>query len=133
MDQTGKKVANQSCSWSAEQRKLIFPRPCWRLRIWFRETGSAVPSRVSLLILHNQAKYGANVRDSSRFPRWFPLSYTNNHYQVSPEFIRSRKCVLTAFTAESPVLWSSRDTSCLRIRCVFIHHYSVLRPAAYRV
>ena len=40
----------QPCSWSAEQRKLIFPCPRSRLRIWPRETGSAVPSRVSLLI-----------------------------------------------------------------------------------
>ena len=28
----------------------MFPCPCSRLRIWSRETGSAVPSRVSLLI-----------------------------------------------------------------------------------
>ena len=28
----------------------IFPRPRSRLRIWSRETGSAVPSRVSLLV-----------------------------------------------------------------------------------
>ena len=41
----------QSCSsWSAEQGKLIFPCPRACLRIWSRETGSAVPSRVSLLI-----------------------------------------------------------------------------------
>ena len=40
----------QSCSWSAEQGKLIFPCPRAGLRIWSRETGSAVPSRVSLLI-----------------------------------------------------------------------------------
>ena len=40
----------QSCSWSAEQRKNIFPCPRSRLRIWSRETGSAVPSRVSLFI-----------------------------------------------------------------------------------
>ena len=39
-----------SCSWSAEQGKWTFPclRAC--LRIWSRETGSAVPSRVSLFI-----------------------------------------------------------------------------------
>ena len=43
-DQPGK-VANP-----AEQRKFIFPRPRSRLKIWSRETGSAVPSRVSLLI-----------------------------------------------------------------------------------
>ena len=36
--------------WSAEQGKLIFPCPRSRLRIWSRETGSAVPSRVSLFI-----------------------------------------------------------------------------------
>ena len=40
----------QSCSWSAEQEKGIFLCPCSRLRIWSRETISAVPSRVSLLI-----------------------------------------------------------------------------------
>ena len=36
--------------WSAEQGKIIFSGPCSRLRIWSRETGSAVPSRVSLLM-----------------------------------------------------------------------------------
>ena len=34
----------------AEQEKIIFPCPRACLRIWSRETGSAVPSRVSLLI-----------------------------------------------------------------------------------
>ena len=48
MDQPGK-VANPG-SWSAKQGKLIFPYLCSCLRIWSRETGSAVPSRVSLLI-----------------------------------------------------------------------------------
>ena len=40
----------QSCSWSAEQGKLTFRCPRSRLRIWSRDTGSAVPSRVSLLV-----------------------------------------------------------------------------------
>ena len=46
-----------SCSWSAEQGKIFFPclHPC--VRIWSRETGLAVPSRVSLLILHTQTAY----------------------------------------------------------------------------
>ena len=44
------KVANQSCSWSAVQEKLIYPCPRSRLRIWSSETGSAVLSRVSLLV-----------------------------------------------------------------------------------
>ena len=40
-----------------------------RLIILPRETGSPVPSRLSPLILNTQAKFGANLRDSSRFPR----------------------------------------------------------------
>ena len=47
------------CSWSAEQGKRIFPCPRSRLKIWSRETGSAVSSRVSLFILHIQAESGA--------------------------------------------------------------------------
>ena len=46
------------CSWSIEQRKLIFPCPRLHLRIWSRETGLAVPSRFSLLILHTHAEAG---------------------------------------------------------------------------
>ena len=44
------RVGCQSWKWSAEQGKSIFPCPRSRLRIWSHETGSAVPSRVSLLI-----------------------------------------------------------------------------------
>ena len=40
----------QSCSWS------VFPCLRSRLRIWSPETGSAIPSRVSPLFLHFQAK-----------------------------------------------------------------------------
>ena len=40
----------QSCSWSAEQGKRLFPCPRPRLGIWSREAGSAVPSRASPLI-----------------------------------------------------------------------------------
>ena len=38
-----------------------------RLRVWSRETRSAVRSRVSLLILQTQAEYGAYSRNSLRF------------------------------------------------------------------
>ena len=48
MDQPGK-VANPARG-SSEQRKGIVPCPRSRLRIWSRETCSAVPSRVSLLM-----------------------------------------------------------------------------------
>ena len=44
------KVANPAPGQLAEQGKIIFPCPRSRLRVWSRETGSAVPSRVSLLI-----------------------------------------------------------------------------------
>ena len=38
---------------------MNFPYPRSRLRIWSRETGSAVPSRVSPLTLYAQAESGA--------------------------------------------------------------------------
>ena len=71
-------------SWTGKMN--IFPCPRSRLRIWSRETGSAVPSRVSLLILHTQAESGAYSRDSSRFPRWrhSPFIYTVNCHRVNP-------------------------------------------------
>ena len=44
-----------------------------RMYVWsYGSTGSAVPSRVSPLILHTQAESGAYSRGSSRFPRWRP-------------------------------------------------------------
>ena len=52
----------------------MFPFPRLRLKIWPRETGSAVPSRGSLLIsIHTQTGSGAYLRDSSRVPRRRPL------------------------------------------------------------
>ena len=83
--------------------KEKFPWPRLRLRIWFRETDLAVPSRVSLLILHTQAESGAYSRNSSRCPRRRPYIFTTTHHRVSPEFIGSRSCVPMAFTAESPL------------------------------
>ena len=84
----------QSCLWSAEQGKWNFPCPRSHLRVWSRKLGSAVPSRVSLLILHTQAESGAYLRDStplSRFPLRFPL--TVMRHRATLEFIRSRNCV----------------------------------------
>ena len=90
----------QSCSWSAEQGKLIFPCHCSRLRIWSRETGLAVPSRVSPFILHTQAKSGAYSRDSSRFPRRRPHIPSTTIESV-PSLSLSRSCVPMALTTES--------------------------------
>ena len=65
-DQPGK-VANPARGQLAEQGKRIIPCPRSRLRIWSRETVSAVPSRVSVLISILQAKSGPCLRDSSEF------------------------------------------------------------------
>ena len=48
MDQPGK-VANPARG-QLNRGKIVFPCPRARLKIWSRETGSAVPPRVSLLI-----------------------------------------------------------------------------------
>ena len=70
----------QSCSWSAaEQGKCIIRCPRSRLRIWSRETGSAVPSRVSLLISILRAESSACLRDSSRVPRRRPFIIDTHH------------------------------------------------------
>ena len=50
-----------------------------RLRMWSRETDSAAPSCVSLLILHTRAEAGAYLRDFSRVPRWRPFIYLDHH------------------------------------------------------
>ena len=74
-----------------------------RLRIWSRETGSAVPSRVSLLIsilrLNLVLIYGIppDFRGGVHL-----FIETVIHHRDSPEFIVSRNCVPMAFTAESP-------------------------------
>ena len=91
----------QSGSWLAEREHVIFP-PYSRLKIWFRETGSGVPSCASLLILHTHGESGAYSRDSSRFSRWRPFIYTAIRRRASSEFIGSRNCVPMAFTAECP-------------------------------
>ena len=59
----------QSCSSSTEQRKRVLPCCRMRLRIWSPDLGSAVPSRVSPLILHTYyAEPGDYSRDFCRFP-----------------------------------------------------------------
>ena len=87
--------------WSSEQGKCVFPVPI-RLRIWYRQTGSAVPSCDSLIILHTKVESCVYSRDFSRFPRRRPFIYTANHHRSVPSFIGSSICVPMAFTAESP-------------------------------
>ena len=104
MDQPGNEGC-QSCSWSAEQGKVIFPCTRSRLRIWSRETGSAVTSRVSLLISKLRLNLVLTYEISPDFAAasiYLFLISTAIRHRVSPEFIGSRNCVPMTFTAESP-------------------------------
>ena len=66
-------VANPARGSQLKQEKCFVSCPRSRLRIWSRETGSAVTSRVSPLILHTEADSGVYSRDS---PTSSPLSVT---------------------------------------------------------
>ena len=72
------------------------------LRIWSRETGSAVPSRVSLLISMLDLNLGLTYGILPEF-RGGVHSFikTTIRHRVSPEFVGSRNCVPMAFPAES--------------------------------
>ena len=99
MDQPGK-VANPARG-QLNRENIIFhcPRAC--LRIWSCETGSAVPSRVSLLI----SIFRLNLVLTYGIPPEFraaSIYETAIRHRTSPEFMGSRKCVPMAFTAESP-------------------------------
>ena len=91
----------QSCSHDQLTREK-FPCPRLRLEIRFRETGLAVPSSVSLLILYTNAESGAYSRNSSQCLQRCPYIFTTIHHRVSHDFIGSRNCVPMAFTAKSP-------------------------------
>ena len=83
------KVANPACD-QLNRKNEYFPVPVLAPRIWFRKTGSAVPSRVSLLILQTtQAVSGAYSRDSCRFPS--PLDFRRLvHFLFKPPQGQSR-------------------------------------------
>ena len=84
MDQPGK-VANPARG-QLNREKLYPPVPCACLRIWSHETGSAVPSRVSLLIsilrLNLVLTYGIPMSSAAA-----SILETAIRHQVSPEFI----------------------------------------------
>ena len=96
--QINRKVANP-----VHMTKKKIPCPRSRLKIWFHETGLAVPSRVSLLILYTNAESGAYSRDCSQCPQRCPHIFTIIHHRASHNFIGPRNCVPMAFTAESPL------------------------------
>ena len=99
MDQPGK-VANPARG--QLNKEYFFPRPYSRLRIWSRETGSAVPSRASLIIFHTQAESGAYSRDSSRFPRRRPfIMYLNRNNTPSGQSRVYRQLMASTSRARS--------------------------------
>ena len=98
--QINRKVANP---FHDQLKRETFLCPRSRLKNRFRETGLAVPSRVSLLILYTNAESGVYSRDSSQCPQRCPYIFTTISHRVSHDFIGSRNCVPMAFTAESPL------------------------------
>ena len=93
MDQPGK-VANPARGQLNRENECFSLSPFAFENLISRDGFSAIPSRVSLFILHNQAGSAVYSQDSSRFPRRPPFIYTVNRHRVSPEFIsRSRNCV----------------------------------------
>ena len=89
-----------------------------RLRIWSRETGLAVLSRVSLLILHTQTEPGAYLRDSSCFPRrrHSPLVYLNRHMPSS----RSRIYQVTQLRTDGVHCRESAETRPVVLKVVSV-------------
>ena len=91
---------------------MNFPCPRSRHRIWSRETGSAVPSRVSPLILHAQAESGAYSR-APLFPSAFRhgvVSTPEKRHRVS----FSQKLRSNGVTTESSLAqghWSHGSSS----------------------
>ena len=81
-DQPGK-VANPARGQLAEQGKLILPCFRSRLRIWSRETDSAVPPRVSLLI----SILRLNLVLTYRIPPGLRGGVHTMHYECSSKYM----------------------------------------------
>ena len=126
-------VANQSCSWSAQQGKLFFTCPRSRLRIWFRETDSAVPPRFSPLIFYTRAESGPYSRDFSRFPRRRPfIMYAANRHRISPEFIGSSHAIAYRWRSlpkgRRRRAGGPQGSSSNRGCCLFRFHHGLILP-----
>ena len=78
MDQPGK-VASPARG-QLNRENDFFPCLRSRLIIWSRETGSTVPSRISLLILHTQAESGALLTG------FLPISAAASIYLSKPPY-----------------------------------------------
>ena len=103
------------CSWSDEQGKRTFPSPRSRVRIWSRETGLAVPSSISLLILHTpQADSGAYSRNSFHFPPRHPFIYLYHHTPSD----QSRVCRVTQLRTNGVHYRQSASTGPVVVKAV---------------
>ena len=80
------------------------PCPRSRLKSWFRETGLAVSSRVSLLILYTNAESDAYSRDSSQYPQRCPYIFTTIHHRISHDFIESPNLRTDGVHCREPVV-----------------------------
>ena len=77
-DQPGKVlIVNPASDQVNVEMNISCPRS--RLRIWSRETGSAVPSRVSLLISIQRLNLVFTYGIPPQFPRRRPFNYLNGH------------------------------------------------------
>ena len=115
------KIAKHSQDQLIAERMNISLSPFLPENFWSRETDLAVPSCVSLLILHTQAQFGACSRDSSSFLRRRSSFYTAIRHRVSPEFIGSYNLMPMTLTAESPSAQgqqSSRSFSSINEFCL---------------
>ena len=95
-------------------RKWKFPCPRLRLRIWSRETGSAVPQPVHP---HTQAESGAYLRDSSRVPRRRPFIYFKPPYAIGS--VPSSFIFHLFFFNLTYSRWTSSLPSCLWSQRIF--------------
>ena len=122
MDQPG-----TVAKWPAEQVKLHIPCPRSRLRTcWSRETGSAVPSRVSPLILHIQAESGAYSRFRDGAHTYILPTAIGSVLSYSGRVIAYRWCLLQRVRRHRV---SSSQGSSRNARCLLRFHHGQLFSA----
>ena len=120
-------------------KMTIFPCPCLRLRNWSRETGSAFPSRVSLIIsmhmlnlvrtLGIPSDFRGGVRllkkklNASKPSDHFPDRGTAIRHRASPDYIRSHNCV-TRWRSLPRVRWHRASSpQCSSKRVLPLHYH----------
>ena len=96
-------LANPGRGEQNRETVFFFQCPRSRLRIWSRETGLGVPSRVSAPIFRTQAESGAYSQGTSLFPfrdgdHLFSYTVIGHRVTLSPELIRSDNCEPIEFT-----------------------------------